>query len=257
MQLNTKENIFEETRRILSAAEESKVKLKLIGGLGVWYHCKESPRALKLLENRKYPDIDVVGHKKQAPQIKKLFIDLGYTPRVKFNAIYGDRRLIFNDLERKRRVDIFLDVFEMCHSINLKEAIDSSQSMALDVTHLLMTKLQIVEITEKDLLDIICLLLTHEVSERDDEEVISLRKICEITSNDWGIYKTFTITLEKIKGILPRYLLEEEVRFVKEKIELILNKIESEPKTVKWKLRAQIGERVRWYELPEPDVKIA
>jgi hypothetical protein len=129
--------------------------------------------------------------------------------------------------------------------------------MALDVTHLLMTKLQIVEITEKDLLDIICLLLTHEVSERDDEEVISLRKMCEITSNDWGIYKTFTITLEKIKGILPRYLLEEEVRFVKEKIELILNKIESEPKTVKWKLRAQIGERVRWYELPEPDVKIA
>ncbi|MGB9896068.1 MAG: hypothetical protein ACPLN2_09250, partial [Thermoproteota archaeon] len=246
-----------ETKRILSVAEGNRIKLKLIGGLGVWYHCKESPRALKLLENRKYPDIDVVGHKKQAPQIKKLFTDLRYTPRVKFNAIYGDRRLIFNDLERKRRVDIFLDVFEMCHALNLREAIDSSQGMALGVTHLLMTKLQIVEITEKDLLDIICLLMTHEVSERDNEEVVSLQKVCKITSNDWGIYKTFTINLEKIKNTSSKYLSEEEVRTIKEKIELIVSKMESEPKTIKWKLRAQIGEKVRWYELPEPDVKIA
>jgi hypothetical protein len=35
------------------------------------------------------------------------------------------------------------------------------------------------------------------------------------------------------------------------RLDALLERIEAEPKTRGWKLRAKIGERKRWYELPE------
>lgn len=250
---NTRENILEEADRILTEASKSGVKLKLVGGLAVRYHCHGSSH---LLSTRSYPDIDLVGHRRQSPEIKRLFSSLGYSPRVRFNAIYGQRRLIFNDLGRNRRVDIFLDIFEMCHTLDLKEAIDAPGEV-LGVTHLLMTKLQIIEATEKDVLDTICLLLKHDVVEKNGEEAISAEQLCKLTSDDWGLYKTFTRSLEKVRGVLPKYLDGVELTETDRKTILLLSKIEGGPKSLRWKLRSLIGEKVQWYELPEPDVKVA
>jgi len=250
---NIREDIFEEADRILAEAAKSGVKLKLIGGLAVRYHCHDSSH---LLSTRSYPDIDLVGHRHQSSEIKKLFSFLGYSPRVRFNAIYGQRRLIFNDLERNRRVDVFLDVFEMCHTLDLKDAVDAPGEV-LGVTYLLMTKLQIVEATEKDILDTICLLLKHDVVEKNGGEAISVQEICKLTSDDWGLYKTFTKSLGKVRKVLPEYLNGVELTETDKRIDLLLSRIEGGPKSLRWKLRSLIGVKVQWYELPEPDVKIA
>jgi len=247
-----KEDIFEEAERILLEASKNGIKLKLIGGLAVKYHC---PASADLLSKRSYPDIDLIGHRRQSPEIKRLFSSLGYSPRVRFNAIYGDRRLIFNDLHHKRRVDIFLDTFEMCHTLDLSKAIDTPGKV-LGVTYLLMTKLQIIEATEKDLLDSICLLKDHDVASKEEEEIISTETISKLTANDWGLYKTFTISIEKIRKIAPKYLAESEVNTINKKLDAILSAMEAKPKSLKWKTRALIGEKVPWYQLPEPDVKI-
>ncbi|MEM0172571.1 MAG: hypothetical protein QXS21_06675 [Thermoproteota archaeon] len=247
-----KEDIFEEAERILLEASKDEIKLKLIGGLAVKYHC---PTSANLLSRRSYPDIDLIGHRRQSLKIKKLFSSLGYSPRVRFNAIYGDRRLIFNDLHHSRRVDIFLDIFEMCHTLDLSKAVDAPGKV-LGVTYLLMTKLQIIEATEKDLLDSICLLKDHSVASKEDEETISTETISELTANDWGLYKTFTISIEKIRKVAPKYLTEPEVTTINRKLDMLLSAIEAKPKSLKWKTRSLIGEKVPWYQLPEPDVKI-
>lgn len=69
---------------------------------------------------RSYKDVDLVGRASQIRDLKKLFAFLGYVPRETFNMLQGGRRMIFNDMVSMRRVDVFLDYFEMCHKFDLR-----------------------------------------------------------------------------------------------------------------------------------------
>jgi hypothetical protein len=101
-------DIHEETKRIPSLVQERKIVLHLVGGMAIRFHCNS---AEKPPLTRRYVDVDLVRHAKQSKLIKKLFLDLGHTPRDRFNATHDDTRLVFNDLEHERRADTFLDVF--------------------------------------------------------------------------------------------------------------------------------------------------
>ncbi len=46
-------------------------------------------------------------------------------------------------------------------------------------------------------------------------------------------------------------LSEAEQRMVVERIDELMERIDREPKSRGWKLRARLGERKRWYETPE------
>ena len=170
-------DIVREAERIIETAERNRITLRLFGGLAVRFHC---PSATHRELARKYADIDFMGLKKQGGGMKKLFMGLGYTPRDIFNALHGDTRLIFNDIENERRVDIFLDVFEMCHKLNFKDRL-LLDKYTISLADLLATKLQVVEITEREYRDIISLLNDHEISNSDAPETINgkyLAKLC-------------------------------------------------------------------------------
>jgi hypothetical protein len=203
---------------------------------------------------RTYVDIDVMGYSKQSKGITKLFLDLGYSPRSKFNAMYGDRRLVFNDTDHQRRVDIFLDVFEMCHKFDLKDRLKLDGN-TIPPADLLITKLQIVEINDKDLKDLTSILLDHEVADTDGEK-INGAYIAKLCANDWGIYKTLTTNLDKLSSLLPGFQLGESEGVVNSRIQSLKRKIEDEPKTFRWKMRARVGERAVWYNLPEADKEV-
>ncbi|MDA4121063.1 MAG: hypothetical protein OK404_01495 [Thaumarchaeota archaeon] len=245
------ENIFDEARRVLDEAKERKVVLKLFGGVAIYTRCPSS-RIPPLA--RKYVDIDVIGRSKQSEVIKKLFGDLGYTPRERFNAMYGDRRLVFNDIEHSRRVDVFLDVFEMCHRFDLRERLMLDGS-TIPPADLLATKLQVVEINEKDLKDLASILLDHDVGTTDGEQ-INGAYLAKLTSNDWGVYKTLTVNLDKLSSFVPQLLKGAEAEVVGARIQFLRKMMEEEPKALKWRLRARIGERAPWYVLPEADKEI-
>lgn len=200
-------------------------------------------------------DIDVVGHARQTKGIKQLFGELGYVPREMFNRMQGDRRLIFNDLEHKRRVDIFLDVFEMCHSFSFRDRLELDK-WTLPLADLLITKLQIVETNAKDLKDIACLLLDHDIGQ-GEPDCVDGTYIARLAARDWGVYKTFTLNLEKIRTGIARLDIDESSRqTVRERVDRLEHAIETEPKTAKWKLRSAVGTSVRWYELPESDKEV-
>jgi hypothetical protein len=238
----------EEAIRVLGYAEGKGVELRLLGGVAFYLRCP-SARGGSLV--RGHGDIDMIGHASESAGIKRLFGELGYLPRERFNAMQGSRRLIFDDAARQRRVDVFLDVFEMCHKFDLKRRI-GIDSQTIPLADLLATKLQIIQTNEKDIRDIICLLIDHEVGDSDLKETINGKYLARLCGEDWGIYKTFTMKLAMLGLVVERWEMQEHEReSVVKRIGQLQAAIEKSPKGLGWKMRAAIGERVRWYELPE------
>jgi hypothetical protein len=195
-----------------------------------------------------------MGHAKQSKEIKGLFVELGYVPRDRFNAMQGYRRLIFNDIEHQRRIDIFLDVFEMCHKFNFKDRLDLD-GQTIPISDLLATKLQIVEINEKDMKDILSIFVDYDITQ--DSSGIEGSYLAKLTGDDWGIYKTFTMNLDKILAAMGGMGLEEgQKEKVTARVGRLRKTIEDAPKSFKWKMRARVGEKVQWYELPEADREV-
>ena len=229
--------------------------LRLFGGVAVKYHC---PSASHRELQRNYPDLDFFGTKKQGRLVRKLFTDLGYVPNQRFNALHGDTRLIFDDADNQRSVDVFLEIFKMCHVLPIGKRL-TLDDYTISITDLLLTKLQIFEVNEKDIRDLIAILHDHEVGSSDSQggkEVIDARYVAELSSNDWGLQKTISLTLRKIPPFLTRYQLDSTAeQLVQSRIERLLKAIEEGSKTLKWKLRDAIGEKKRWYDLPEVPIR--
>ena len=248
MAIATESDILKEANRIIAAAADDGITLRLLGGTAIGFRC---PSAKRPSVSRKYPDIDLVGFRKQSRQIRELFPKLGYSPNEIFNALRSASRLMFFDLPNQRRVDLFLDYFEMCHKIDLRDRL-TLDPLTLTMADLLATKLQIFKTNEKDFKDITAILLDHEVADTDKPDAINGKRLAELCGHDWGIYKTFTLVLEKASSMLERFdLTPKDKELVKERMKRITDMIEQEPKSMGWKARARVGEKVPWYKLPD------
>jgi len=243
---------IEEAKRVIGEAEQRKITLRLFGGVSFYLRC---PSARHPDLKRSYVDIDFMGHAKQSVGIRRLFGDLGYAPRHIFNAVQGYKRLIFNDLEHQRRVDIFLDVFEMCHKFNFTNRLEIDE-YTLSLADMLATKLQIVELNEKDLKDALCMLVDYDVG-KEDSGAINGAYLAKLCADEWGTYRTFTMNLQKLSGMLDdREIGVTHRKLAKTRIEKLRDMIEATPKSLGWKLRARVGDKMPWYELPEADREV-
>lgn len=239
-------NALEAATQIIDAAEKQRVRLRLFGGLAFKKLCPSSNDPRYYRENK---DIDLMGKREDSRAIVKIMESLGYKPRELFNKLNMGQRMIYYDMENKRRVDLFLDEFVMCHKFNFKESI-LADSYTLPITQLLMTKLQVVEKTEKEYKDMMVAFRDYDVKSgpggiRGDE-------IAELCSKDWGVYTTFWKTMESLMARAPE-LAGDESDVVRSRIQRLMSMMESAPKSFGWKVRARVGERTRWYELPDSD----
>ena len=235
---------------IVNACDSNRVTCRLLGGVAIAYLVRDVYVEAPML-SREPKDIDVAAHRRDSGKISRIFEGLGLKADARFNALHGAERLRFFDTQMNMRVDVFLDIFRESHVIELKDRLERF-SPTLPPSDLLMTKFQIWEINEKDLKDIIAMLYKFELGDRDDMNTIDLNRIVELTSDDWGLYKTTTVNIERTMNYLNTIDLPGKV---KDKVTNNLNKIreamDKAPKSMKWKMRAAIGERVRWYETPE------
>lgn len=246
------ESPAEEAGRVIEAADARGVVLRLFGGVSFWFRC---PSARSPSLQRRYVDVDFMGHSKQSREIKQLFVSLGYVPRDKFNAIQGYRRLIFNDMANQRRVDVFLDIFEMCHSFNFKDRMELD-AKTIPLADMLATKLQIVDVNEKDLKDVMCVFADYDVG-TSDREMINGAYLASLCASDWGVYKTFTMNLDRLLAKLSDIGMDEGIKSsIRDRVNRLRVMIEAKPKDLKWRMRARVGERVKWYELPEADKEV-
>ena len=247
--------ISDEAKRILDEARNRGIILRLLGGVAVKYHC---PSATHRSLQRSYPDLDFFGRGKQGREIRKLFLDLGYEPNQRFNALHGASRLIFEDAKNERVVDLFLDVFRMCHTLHFGDRLTLDDN-TITISDLLLTKLQVVEINEKDIRDLIAILKDHDAVDHTasgDKEVIDAGYVSSLCADDWGLSKTISLTLRKLPTFLQKYELEPEAKGILEtRINKLLHAIATVPKSFKWKLRDKVGEKKRWYDLPEVPIR--
>ncbi len=243
------DEFLEAAKRIIVDGEREGVPLRLLGGLAFKAMCA-SARGPQFARSNK--DIDLYGLRHDSKTIMKIMETLGYKPREVFNRLSMGKRLIYYDLGNKRRVDIFLDEFEMCHKFNFKDRI-SMNELTLSMTDLIMTKLQVVEMTEKEYKDLMAAFWDFDVT--NDEGEINAGRIADVCSRDWGIYRTFTRSLELLKEA-ARSLNDANSGVIVARVDKLVRVIEQRPKTLAWKLRAALGEKARWYELPEPDADL-
>lgn len=182
-----------------------------------------------------------MGLGRQRQEIGALLAARGYVPDTEFNTYHGSSRLNYHDVVNGRGLDVFLDRLTMCHELDLRGRLDQVP-LTLDTADLLLSKLQVVQTNERDLKDAVALLADGEV---DDQRVAS------VLASDWGWWRTSTEVLGKVEaymaGLPPAPVMARAVAA----IESLTEAIERHPKSLRWKTRARVGERVRWYDLPD------
>jgi hypothetical protein len=249
--LVTEADIELEARRLVSVAWEAGIHARLLGGLAVAERVSPAVRAVFA---RECGDIDIVIARRASGSLVTLMETNGYVEDVAFNAMNGRTRLVFADERRRRDVDVFVEDFEMCHVVPLRlDEAERRGSRTLLLSDLMLTKLQIVRLTEKDVADAVMLLMSYEVT-GDDENAIDGARIASLCGRDWGLWRTSTENLARIGAALdaldapPAWLAD-----AKRRLGALSEQVDAEPKSTKWRVRARVGDRVRWYE--EPDEK--
>ena len=239
--------MVEEALRISEEAERENLALRLLGGVAIKLRAKD---ALHPAFEREYADLDWITPKGASADAQRFFEALGYTPQVRFNAIHGRERLLFFDEQHDRQVDVLVGTFRMSHEIPFGKRL-ALEPVTVPLAELLLTKLQIVELNEKDVRDALALLHDHPVGDEDGDAVNGAH-VARLCASDWGLWRTFTANLDALDGHLGRYdLPDESKQRITNCIRELQERIEREPKTFGWKMRSKIGERKRWYELPE------
>jgi hypothetical protein len=234
-----------EGRRIAEAAAGRGVRLRLLGGVAIALLCPSSRQAPLV---RDYADIDLATIGSERSRVSELMESLGYQGDREFNMLHGHRRLYFWDEGNQRQVDAFVDEANLCHRVELKGRLEAVP-LTLSLADLTVLKLQVVETNEKDYLDLCAIFADHDLS--DDDSSVNSPYIANLTASDWGLWRTLGIVAERSE----RFALElpglEFGERVAERLQRLRKALDTVPKTRRWKLRARLGDRKRWYEVPE------
>ncbi|MDR3577360.1 MAG: hypothetical protein P4L50_26155 [Anaerolineaceae bacterium] len=244
------EEFFVERTRILDALSRDENKhmvMRLIGALAFRTHCPEYGYIQDAL-GRVFTDIDFATYTRYVKDVSRLLPEMGYEEDKIVTQLFGEGRMIFHDPKFGRHIDIFIDRLDFCHVLPLANRLEADK-LTLPLAELLLEKMQIVQLNEKDLIDTIMLLREHPIGESDDE-TINANLISRLLGNDWGYWRTVTGNLDKVNTLMDKYsqLTDEDKKVVRERIKELKDHIDATPKTMRWKVRGSIGERVKWYK---------
>jgi hypothetical protein len=235
--------------RLIEAASSQGLHLRATGSIAIRMHSQKNASFLDAMGRRRFRDIDFWGYAKEQKAIEHLLEKDGYLadPAIKQAHEWGVKRLIYENPQTHVKIDVFMDELVMAHTIHFKGRLDVDYP-TIGLADLLLSKLQIHQITENDFIDTIVLLAEHQMGS-GDRELIDMRYIVDIMRNDWGFTHTVLDNLKKTHEAVGRYDLPEEIAGqVRTTITAMAEQIESAPKTTRWKLRARVGTRSKWYE---------
>jgi len=235
-----------EARRLIAAAAERGLLLRALGGVALYLLAPDGKPRLP----RRVKDIDVAVPRGSGRPAARLLEQAGYAGDEMFNALHGSRRLLFVDPHHERHLDVFVGEFSMCHAIPLTARLDRSP-LTVPPEELLLSKLQIVEATANDQSDVYSLLVQYEVGPGAGLDASFVAGLC---AKDWGLWRTCVGSIERLLANLESSPLDPgEASRVEGRLEALRGYLEAEPKTVKWRLRSQVGDKVRWYQQPEEE----
>jgi hypothetical protein len=242
-----REKFENELKRIIKASDEKGILLRVIGSLAFQMHCQQFGYLQEAM-GRAYTDIDFAAYGKQTKSIQNLMASLGYEENREVFIVSGSERSIFEKPGTGLHIDVFYEKLDFCHTIYWKDRLEVD-SPTIPLAELLMEKMQIVQINEKDVIDTIMLLLEHPLGS-NDKETINIKRIATLCANDWGLWRTTTMNLEKVRNLAPTYpqLNDENKAKVEAQAREAVEWLDKEPKSTGWKLRSRVGDRVKWYK---------
>lgn len=238
--------LLDEAKHLIDSAAERGVVLRLLGGLAIQYLTPELPP-----RTRTGQDLDLGSLSAQRRQLTAFLEETGYVPDKMFNALNGSKQLYFTHGQSGLAIDVLLDKLHMSHTLEFRDRLERLP-YTLDPMDLLLSKLQIFELNEKDADDCLRLLVSFELADSEDPSVMDLRIFKELVGDDWGWWRTITLNLERIRAVVQSGHSVGGGRLDPlEQLRLLDDVAENVPKGRRWKLRARVGERKRWYELPD------
>jgi len=230
----------------MDAAKTQDVMLRLLGALAFHTHCPRFSYMQGML-GRKFTDIDFASYGKESSKISKLFAGLGYQIDPRVRALFGSRLIFYDGAGTGRHCDVFLDKLEFCHDVVFRDRLEVDYP-TIPLAELLLEKMQIVKLNEKDIIDTIMLLREHQLG-GSDNDTINADYLASLTASDWGLWKTFTTNLETVRSSTQTYekLSDEDRKDVSSKVTTLRARIDEKTKTRGWRFRSQIGEKKKWY----------
>lgn len=238
--------LTDEAHQILDSAASRDVTIRLMGGIAVLVRCPGQADTFRRF-GRQYHDVDVVAMGRHVKRLRDSFAALGYTEDSQIYVDSAGSRIVAYRPDSTSHVDVFLDDLEFCHTIPMRGRLEVDE-LTLPLADLLLQKLQIVEINRKDLIDIVVLLLEHPLGSGDVAQ-INVDRIAHLAADDWGLWRTMTMNLERTEHFARESveLNEDERARTLARITELRNHLDSVPKGMRWRMRAKVGDRVKWY----------
>lgn len=239
-------NLIDEAEHLVQAGHEQDVPVRMLGGIAIAMRC---PTALVAPFAREYSDLDAVILSADRGRIDAVAERIGLEGDRSFNAQRGNERRCYHRADGLK-LDVFVEEFSMCHDVPIGVDRIGLNERTVPLAELLLTKAQIIELTDKDAGDLFVLLHDHDLTE--DDSGIGLHRITQLCGGDWGLWRTVKGTLTQLEDAVSHIETPEEARVVvRSRIERLLHVLDETPKTRKWKMRSRLGDRVQWYALPE------
>ena len=241
---------LEEGLRLTGDAQKEGVVLRVMGPIALHYYFPDYVdlyRRMERLGERVFTDIDFAAYGKHRGKLVPFFEAHGYELEKRAAMVSGGTRLIFFSANIPM-IDVFFDKLDYNHPIDYRGRLEAHPN-CVSLADLMLQKLQIVQINDKDLKDAMLLLLAAPLSDTD-KDGINARYIAKLFSEDWGFFHTATINLVRITEAMAgvKALTEDQRTIIGGKVDALLKIIEEAPKSGKWKGRAKTGTSKPWYK---------
>ena len=246
----TDTDLLDQAIALIDVASERDIPLRLLGGLAIRLLCRDLPP-----RRRTGQDLDFASSSSHRRLLDHFLIERAFVPDKNFNALYGNKQLYYTHSESGLALDVLIDKLEMSHTLVFADRL-TRMPYTLDPLDLLLSKLQIVELNEKDADDALQLLVTFPLADSEEPAVMNLRVFRQLVGEDWGWWRTVTLNLDRIRDLVAssngeRPAIRGGRLNPNEQLSALADAAETAPKTRRWRMRARIGERKRWYEIPE------
>lgn len=151
--------------------------------------------------------------------------------------------------ETRVRMDVFTDPLRFNQTIVIGERL-RFPGITLSATDLLLTKLQVVNATDRDVRDMAAMLAILPLSPASGHGQVDVSRIEQACSMSWGFHHGACLNLCRVGDLLagdeklplgPRTQATEAARRLE-------RAIEGSAKGVGWKIRAWLGPRLPWYD---------
>jgi hypothetical protein len=239
-----------ESQRVIEAAKEKTIDLRVTGSVGVHMHCAKS-RGWMVPPS--VPVIELVGRQEQGESLVALLAHLGYEPRMRLFEMRGIRHFIIHKAKSDIVLHVFLDAYEVFHRVEFLDVL-TREALTLPPTHLLLSSLQVVDANEMVLREVGALLSEHDLGVGSQPEALDAPHVTDVCAEDWGWFRTATTNLEMLMQVLPFWNDLPDRERLRDRIGRLRKSIEGAPKSMRWQMRARVGESVRWYQSPIRDL---